>query len=266
MSGISDQPAPSGPSAAEVARNAVAGSTTLCARTAETQPEHVGIYATDPLGAPLLLVPDSGPLAQAVPPCGLDVPGLVEIADLTPAPVAERLRAAIVLAGWFAAVTGEDYVRAALTLADRSPIETLLQLGSGWSVLRLEVGEVLVRDDRGTRTVQPEEYSAATVDPVRLAEPELLEQLNGPCAGQMRRLTELLGLHLPADLPLLSGPPVPVGVDRHGLRLRLHAPDRAVDVQVPWVEPLEQPGGLRWSLTALIAQCANCRISRSIPF
>ncbi|MBA9007593.1 MULTISPECIES: DUF2470 domain-containing protein [Thermomonospora] len=210
-------------------------------------PPPVPAHATDLEGRPLLLVP-----ADAEPAVVLrdepDLAATLEIADVAPLPLADRLRGRAWLHGWLTAPQGERLAEAALRLSRLHPRPELLDVRAGrtgeWTILALEVAEVEICDPWGHAVVEPEAYQAALPDPFVIVEHRMLAHLDA-CHG-----AELVAMvrHRfgPADGDLEVRP---FALDRHGLWLRCFFPDSDLpsgrDLYVEFPDPVSDLHGLR---------------------
>ncbi|WP_031070597.1 DUF2470 domain-containing protein [Streptomyces sp. NRRL WC-3742] len=142
--------------------------------------------------------------------------GLAVVVDLTDvAPVAVR-----------------DRVRARLTLAGRLHLAHLAE--DGLSVhLRIDVAHAVVSTPYGTGALTAADLALATPDPLARHEAALLTHLADDHADALHVLTRLL------DRELLAGRPEvrPLAVDRFGLVLRLEHPDGHRDVRLVFPQP-----------------------------
>ncbi|MGW1993308.1 DUF2470 domain-containing protein [Embleya sp. NPDC001921] len=229
------------PRTAERARTlaAYAGSATL--DVPGDRDEHVipAARAVEPDGALLLLVPAE--TAAVVLTSREDVAAVLHLVDVAPVAVPHRVRAHCWIAGWLTVPTGADAERAAERLTESTPDPTASPRAG--TVVRLEVGEVLVDDLWGTGHVEPDEYADAEPDPLAGHEAELLQHLAAAHGNDLCRLASVAGA------PACDHRVVPVSLDRHGIRLRTGGPDRTCDVrfefEAPVSGPLELGGALR---------------------
>lgn len=205
-----------------------------------------------PDGDVILLVPGESAAARAAAHAqDDDLPAVIEITDVAPVSVPHRIRARAVLAGWLTPVRGDDRAVAAALLADRHPVEELLDLDPDgprppWRLLRLEVGEITVDDLWGAETVDPGELAAAEPDPLSPYETELLQHLAAAHGDRMQGLCALLGGRADGG----GRRAVPLALDRLGLRVRLTG-DRPFDARFDFPEPVRDVHGLRRAMHQL---------------
>ena len=263
------------PSAAERARTAVhlSGPLTLyvAGGPAEARGRQVPLGGVDAEGAPLLVLEVEDPLVAAVRgvrPDADDVPAVVEVADLCPLPVPEPVRSQVWLAGWLTELTGEERTTAALAVADRNPAPELLDIGTTRTVLRLELGQVLVGtgapagpgvSDVAAVDVDVEVYAAAAPDPIADEEAAHLAHLAYVHAEDLALLAAL------ADPDGRGGPDtvVPERLDRYGLGLCVRGAAGWRHHRLPFGAPLaradELPGAMQALLREAIACCSRHR-------
>jgi hypothetical protein len=239
------------PTPAERARTTVLLSPYLRVRLPGAAAE-VDLHGTDPDGSVVLVVPESSPVVAAVRRARADVPVLVDAADLCPVPVADRVRGRTRLIGWVHEPAPELRRELALVAADRDNAEALLDIGSGRTVLYVDVAEVHVTDagadpdDIGAvEVVRLQDYAGARPDPLAGTEAALLGHLVAGHPGELRRLAELV----PAELRAGA---VPVALDRYGLVLRCGTED----VRLPFVAPVHCPRELPARMRELLARTA----------
>lgn len=237
------------PTPAERARTTVRLSPYLRVRLPGAAAE-VDLHGTDPDGSVVLVVPESSPVVAAVRRATADVPVLVDAADLCPVPVADRVRARTRLIGWVHEPAPELRRELALVAADRDNAEALLDIGSGRTVLYVDVVEAHVTvagadpDDVGAvEVVRPQDYAGARPDPLCGTEAALLGHLVTGHPGELRRLAELV----PAGLVPVGARAgaVPIALDRYGLVLRCGTEDVRLPFDAPVHCPRELPARMR---------------------
>jgi hypothetical protein len=197
-------------------------------------------------GHVLLVVPADGRAATALraSPLG-DLPARLTVTDRAPFPVTHPVRGRVELSGWLAPVHAPAVQRALLALADVRPSDVLLDVGLGAVLLRLDLAEVLLTDGGATVEVDPDDYAAARPDPVGAGEAGLAAAHAGALGDLLGRVRAWAGPH--DDVGLL-------GLDRHGVRFRVHAPGSCYDLRVPFRTPLADGDGLAAALDALLTR------------
>ncbi|WP_323369188.1 DUF2470 domain-containing protein [Streptomyces alkaliterrae] len=191
----------------------------------------------------ILLVPADSPAARA----GAyaqddDVTAVMELTDVAPVSVPHRVRGRAWVAGWLTAVRGRERGIAAKLLTERHPAGPPPG-GMGWMMLRLEVGEAQVDDLWGESRVAAEDFAAARPDPLARHEVELLQHLAAAHPAQLDRLTALLGDQ--AAAAAADHRPVPLALDRYGMRLRYCRRQEGFDVRFEFPDPVTDVMGLR---------------------
>nr|WP_238420051.1 DUF2470 domain-containing protein [Streptomyces taklimakanensis] len=195
-----------------------------------------------------LLVPADSPAARAtVHARGDDLTAVMEITDVAPVAVPHRIRGRARLAGWLTPVTGRDRAACVELLAERHPSGPFP--GPAWTLLRLEPAEGWIDDLWGEGSVEPEEFAAASPDPLVRHEAELLQHLAAAHGDLVRGLCSLLGERERA-CGFREGA-VPVALDRFGLRVRFRADGRSFDARFDFPRPVRDVAGLRRAIHAL---------------
>jgi hypothetical protein len=206
------------PSHAELARTLAAGSLPASAHIACRPGPFAVRHVTDSEGRVLLLAPADGALTIALRPTdGNDDTAIVlDICDVPPAFGAPPL-GRVWVAGWAVALTGDEAREAALEYADLDPTDDLLDVGAGQVLHRMDVAEVRLERSGMTFDVDPDEYAAATPDPLRAVEFDLIADLADHHVAEMSSyVRRQLG---PAARP--GDEPRVVRLDRYGFVVNL---------------------------------------------
>ncbi|MGW7368254.1 DUF2470 domain-containing protein [Streptomyces sp. NPDC054841] len=208
-----------------------------------------------PEGDVVLLVPWDSPTARAAAYAqDDDLTAVMEITDVAPVAVRQRIRGRAWLAGWLTAVRNDDRARYTELLAERHPVGAVLETGQdrpAWMLLRLEVGEISVDDLWGAGCVEPEDLGRTEPDPIARHEAELLQHLHSAHSDQVRGLSTLLGDRTDETYVAVRDV-VPVALDRFGLRVRFTGPEnRTFDARFDFPEPVRDTGGLRHAMHTL---------------
>jgi hypothetical protein len=232
------------PTAAERARTlafGVAGAS--LATPASDSDELIPAHVCDDRGRPLLLLSSQSPAVLALQ-SEQDLPGTLQITDMTAVPLADRVRGCAWFHGWLTEVPQAERREAAVRILRLHPRPDLLGIGARipaaeeeWTVLTMEVGEIEVEDGWGSAIVQPEEYAAARPDPFVAIEPGMIEHLDAS------HRTELAALY--RDRFGGEGVVRAMGLDRFGLTLRCLAEDGPLDLRLAFPEPVRDLQGLR---------------------
>jgi hypothetical protein len=216
----------------------------------------VDLHGTDPDGSVVLVLPDDCRAVAAARQAGDNLPALVDAADVCPVPVPDRVRGRARLVGWVHEPPAHLRRELALVAADREGAGALLDIGSGRTVLYLQVAEVQYVDGgadpddvAAVVPVDREDYATALPDPLAGVEASLLRHLVLDHPAELDRLAGLL----PPAVWLAADRVTPVRLDRHGLLLR--AAGR--DVRLAFAEPLTCPRQLPARMSELLARaCA----------
>lgn len=205
-------------------------------------------------GELMLLLPAHAPAARAAAHARDDeLTCVLELTDVAPVAVPNRVRGRAWVAGWLTAVAPEEHGAAIRLLAERQPRSPVV--APGWQLLRLEVGEAHADDLWGAGHVEPEEFAGATADPLAPHEAELLQHLDAAHGGQLRSLCTLLG-----DDGRGCGAwqrITPLALDRFGLRLRLTAEGHCCDARFDFPEPVRDVAELRAAMRQLFDAAAR---------
>ncbi|MER5705457.1 DUF2470 domain-containing protein [Micromonospora sp. NPDC002296] len=170
--------------------------------------------------------------------CEEDVPVVVEMVDLAPIPMPDRVRGRATLTGW---LTVEG-------LRGRRPDVV--------AALHLATAELV--DGDGTTPVDPQAFASARPDPLASAEAELVRRL-GTDASTLDQLTLLV----PASLRQRGGRVRLLRIDRTGVVMRVQAPALTEgatatagprDVRLAFTRPLYDPDQLGARLDVLLGR------------
>ncbi len=205
------------PTHAEVARTLAAGHLPAGAHIACRPGPFPVRHVADASGRLLLLSPADGVLTAALRPAeGTDDTALVlDISDVPPTAGAPSL-GRVWVAGWARQLTGAEARAAALDYAEVDAAADLLDVGDGQVLHRMEVAEVRYERNGVLVAVDPDEYAAASPDPLRTIEFDLIADL---ADHHMPQMTGYIRRQLgPAADP--AGDPQVVRIDRYGLLVR----------------------------------------------
>lgn len=205
-----------GPSDAARIRSAVAAAESLSLTTDNRAYDLIGMHLVDERDRLSLRAPADSPLAAEVlsAPFG-DIAVLVQITDIAPTTLRERVRSRTTLSGWLSAE------------AEQPEPHTL--------VFTLDLAEATIDAGGLIAHVEPEEFAAAEPDVLAAEEAAMLTHLEGAHRDVVGLLTRLVDPH-----PLRGAVRVvPSAMDRDGITLRYEHPrGRHEDVRLPFDEPV----------------------------
>jgi hypothetical protein len=223
------------PTAAERVRSILAAAHSM---TVVSDGRHTEVRSLDDSGAMgrfHLHAPFEGPGTRS----GGRVPVRLELTDVAPAPVRDRLRARVTLAGLLA----EPY----------DPEST----GSTC----MEFGQAVLEDAEGRSYVTLQELEGTDLDPLATSEAVMLTHLVDDHA-------ELLPLLLRLVRPLPDGGVLrvlPMAVDRYGLTLRLELPRTHRDVRLPFKTPVRHIDHVGPQIHALLSEARRLSHTGRLP-
>jgi hypothetical protein len=262
-----------GPSAPERVRTLVESSVSARLLIPGTAPDRGGLpgdgalltRAVDAAGGVILLVGAAHPAARAAVRARDDeLCAVMEITDVAPVTVPHRVRGRAWVAGWLTPVSDADRPGAVRLLAEGDPGGPAAD--EGRLLLRLEVGEAHVDDLWGEGAVEPDEFAAATADPLARHEADLLQHLAAAHGDQVRGLCTLLEASWSPDASggascaaVAAGRVTPLALDRFGIRVRFGAADGAdcYDARFDFAEPVRNVDGLRRAMHRLFEAAAT---------
>ncbi|MCS0639727.1 DUF2470 domain-containing protein [Streptomyces sp. LP05-1] len=190
-------------------------------------------------GEIFLLFPADAPVVRAATHAQDDeLPAVLELTDVAPVAVPNRIRGRAWVSGWVTCAPG---------VAEEP----------GRMMLRLEVGELYVDDLWGDAAVDPDEFARAEPDPLSPYETELLQHLAAAHHDQVRGLRTLLGERPGSGHPAVTHV-VPLALDRFGLRVRCRdEAGIAFDARFDFPEPVREVHGLRRAMHRLFEAAAE---------
>ena len=222
------------PDPAERARTVAArAAAAVCA--AGVQSSRVLAHAVTTAGQMLLVVPSDGDLAEAVRTApAADLSALLMVSDRAPVPLRYPVRAQLWLSGWLTPVRPRDERPASVAFAEVQPAEVLLDVGRSATLLRLDLAEVVLGENRCGIDIGPADFLAARPDPLAAVEADVLRHLDRDHPDFMA----LLGRLLPTGVAGAGDVLRPLGIDRFGVRLRIERDRGFQDLRVPFIRPL----------------------------
>ena len=237
--------APPGPTTAERIRSACLRAPQALLALEGATPETTPVHHLLADGSVALAVPDGGPVARRVTDSG-GLQAVLELTDYAPLPLREPVRLLVWIRGSLHAVP-DDAVRATVDLiATANPDPGLLDVGSGHTLLRLDVESVVVADASGAESVDVAALLDARPDPFCAMETHWLRHLDVAHQDVVsRQAAKLPG-------PLRRGRVRPLGLDRYGIRLRIEGADGDRDIRLPFGRPVDDLQGLSQALRILM--------------
>lgn len=235
----------SSPSPAERARTIACGVASAALTLPDGSHVEVVAHAADAQGRPVLLARADGPVVRTLNAWpDSDMPAALEIVDLAPVPLPDRVRGRVWMSGWVSEVPERERDTALRSVAEVRPLPE--PFAGAWRVLRLDIAEIDLVDGWGAADVEAEEFAAASPDPLAVEEPGLMRHLD---AAHRRELSALCG-----QVEALSGARSPraLGVDRYGLWVRVTLDGRAVNVRFAFPDPVADSYGLQLAYRALL--------------
>ncbi|OQO90797.1 DUF2470 domain-containing protein [Saccharomonospora piscinae] len=172
----------------------------------------------------------------------------LEITDQAPVALRQPVRGLLWLTGWLRGLDDQAARARAVTLAEAAeePDPRLLDVGHGLSLLRFTPASVVLADSEGTHSLSTVTFDAAVADPFLGYEARWLRHLEHDHTDVLGGLTR----RLPPELQ--EGRLRPLGVDRHGIRLRVETDEDDHDVRLAFSRPVEHPPELAVELRKLV--------------
>ncbi|WP_307849468.1 DUF2470 domain-containing protein [Qaidamihabitans albus] len=193
-----------------------------------------------------ILLPDDDPLAAAGRARRGEVAVMLELADHAPVELREPVRGLLWITGWLRALDERAARARAVSIADVRPDPRLLDVGHGFSLLRLSPAALVLADPEGTHSLRPHMFAAASPDPFCAYETDWLRHLERTHAD----VIDGLARHVPPDLR--GGRIRPLGLDRFGLRLRVECAGGDHDVRLAFSRSVDSPPQLAMELRRLV--------------
>jgi Protein of unknown function (DUF2470) len=218
------------PTHAEIARTLAAGHLPATAHIACRPGPFPVRHVTDAHGRVLLLSPAGGAVAAALrPQPGPDRAGgtlavdpaddtamVLDITDVPPVAGAPG-RGRVWVSGWATRLAGDECRAAALDYAEVDAAGDLLDVGGTMVLHRMDVAEVRYEHDGTLTDIDPDEFAAATPDPLRQIEFDLIADLADHHAAE---ISAYVRRHLGSAFQPEAEPRV-VRLDRYGFLVRL---------------------------------------------
>lgn len=236
-----------GPTTAERIRSACMRAQSALIALDGAEPETVAVHHLLPDGSFAVAVPVNGVAAGNVVAAGAGgAQAVLELTDYAPLPLREPVRSLVWIRGRMFGIP-ETMLRATLdVVAAEDPNPALLQVGTEYALLRLEIDSVVVADATGAESVPLGALLEARPDPFCAMETCWLRHID----SDHRDIVDRLAAKLPR--PLRGGQVRPLGLDRYGVRLRVEGDDGDHDVRLPFNRPVDDVTGLSQAIRILM--------------
>ncbi|MBA4025641.1 MAG: DUF2470 domain-containing protein [Gordonia sp.] len=203
-----------------------------------------------------VLVPtDSAASALAWQAGSNGLPAMVEVTDVAPIDLREQVRSLIWLNGTLHSVPSDLERDLACEIATDHPCPGLLDIGHGYSLLRLGLTSAVLANSGGAASVSSDELAQAVPDPFWEFEADWVAHMDSDHADLITALSN----RLPTELR--DGRVRPLGIDRFGIRFRIEGPDSDSDVRLPFPRPV----GDVMELSKALRTLAGCPFLNSLP-
>ncbi|GAA4681592.1 DUF2470 domain-containing protein [Gordonia humi] len=195
-------------------------------------------------GDAFLLVADGGPAGESAE--SEDEPSAVlEVLDYAPLPLRERVRSLIWLTGTLHEVPDDLQRELAVEIAGDHPDERLLDVGHGYSLIRMAVQTAVIASPVGAGAVSVDDLASAEPDMFWEYENDWLAHLESDHADLIHQLSQ----RIPAGLR--NGRVRPLRIDRFGISFRVETESSDEDVRLPFSRPVSRLSELSSALHAL---------------
>ncbi|WP_406864833.1 DUF2470 domain-containing protein [Streptomyces sp. HUAS MG47] len=166
------------------------------------------------------------------------LPIRVELTDIAPTPVRDRLRARVTLTGLVAAPYSAETTESTC----------------------MRLGQAVLEDGEGRTYVPLTQLETAEPDPLASCEAAMLHHLVADHPDLVTRLLRLAAPGLKRDLVRA----LPLAIDRYGISLRLERPTAQHDVRLPFPTPItdvDQVGPRMHALLTAARRASHSRLS-----
>lgn len=232
------------PSAAERARTILAIASSLSLTAGDRCTHLTGRNTLDPRGRLRLDVPAGSQLPAVLDDIG-EAPALVDLTDIAPVAMRQRVRARLTVAGWLTRAPALDTVVA----ADDPD-------GPGIGLQFEPFAARLVEEPFGRITdLDGTDITGAEPDPLAGAEADLLCHLAHSHTDAVEQLTRLV----PAEKLQGVRAVHPLRLDRYGIVLRLEDVRRDRDARLPFGNPAQTVAEAPARMLELLRQAHRCR-------
>lgn len=181
-----------------------------------------------------LLVKDDSSVNDVINGFSDDITAMVEVIDVAPIQMRERVRALVWLSGTLHEVPAPLQRELAAEIAGDHPDEQLLDVGHGHSLLRMALNSAVIATTVGAGSVDIDAISAAAPDLFWEYEQDWLEHME----SHHQDLISELVTRLPE--PIRGGRARPLRLDRYGLTFRVEMGEREEDVRIPFARPVSR--------------------------
>jgi hypothetical protein len=202
-----------------------------------------------------VLVPTDGDAMLLAGESADGVTAMVEVTDCAPIDLRERVRSLIWLNGHLHPVPANLERDLALEIVSEHPDDGLLDIGHGYSMLRLQIDSAVIATASGAASVPAPELAGALPDPFWEYEGDWIAHLDADHADVIGQLARKL------PRQLRNGRVRPLGLDRFGIRFRIEGPGGDSDVRLPFPRPVNDVYELSQALRSL----AGCPFMNSLP-
>jgi len=203
-----------------------------------------------------VLVPsDSAACALAWQAGSAGLPAMVEVTDMAPIELREQVRSLIWLNGTLHSVPTDLERDLACEIATDHPSPGLLDIGHGYSLLRLGLTSAVLANSSGAASVTSSELATADPDPFWEFEADWVAHMDSDHADMITALSN----RLPVELR--DGRVRPLGIDRFGISFRVEGSESDSDVRLSFPRPVSDLPELSRAIRTL----AGCPFLNSLP-
>ncbi|EGD54112.1 DUF2470 domain-containing protein [Gordonia neofelifaecis] len=181
-----------------------------------------------------LLVSDESPALQTLRRQAPDLTAMVEVIDVAPVQMRERVRSLIWLSGTLHEVPARLERELAVEIAGDHPDEQLLDVGHGRTLIRLALESAVIATSTGAGGVEVDAIAAAEPDLFWEYETDWLVHLDCDHQDLIHQLAQRLPEHV------RGGRARPLGLDRFGITFRVEIGNRDEDVRMPFARPVSR--------------------------
>ena len=217
----------------------------------------VAVEGLEPASTPVHHLLDDGSFAITVPGDGIlagmmvaagsaGVQAVLEMTDYAPLPLREPVRSLVWIRGRLHGVPDDEMAGLLDMIAAADPNPALLQVNSGYTLIRLEIESVVVADSTGAEAVGVGALLGAAPDPFCAIESCWLKHME----SAHRDVVDRLASRLPTALR--RGRVRPLCLDRYGVQLRIEGDDGDHDVRLPFAKPVDDVTGLSQAIRVLM--------------